>query len=152
MKRILIILGISLLMGSAFAQRGVYYDSLNFNKFVAPDTVIFIDLSHISAGGAWGAEFEWQTLNYPTGYITVGYSNFGNTFNAFADSVLMDTSLAYHVNGSYRRNAPLITKRTATPRTYGWYSNHGMPFTYFAIRVVRHTVTAGKIYWKIRQK
>ena len=121
---------------------------------IATDTVLFFDLSKISAGGQFSFEIEYSTLNNVNAVLWIGASNYGNTFQPFADvdSIVLDTLDAVAINGSYVGPGTDIAKRATSPASYMWYLGTDFPFTYFAIRVKPNSVSAGKIYWVMRQK
>ena len=151
MKKILLLVGFAIIALTGYS-RGPYLDSIDVSLITSTDSVYFIPLNRANFGSDWGIEFEYSTLNASDATISVGISNFGNTFtpyesvNAIVLNVATDTT---SVNGS----APGISKRTLQPATFATdASMTPLVFNYLAIKVVKGSVTTGKIYYIIRQK
>lgn len=151
MKKILLLIGFAIIALTGYS-RVPYLDSIDVSLITSTDSVYFIPLSRANFGSDWGIEFEYSTLNASDATISVGISNFGNTFtpyeamNAIVLNVATDTAA---VNGA----APGISARVLQPATTATdASNTPLTFNYLAIKVAKGSVTSGKIYYIIRQK
>lgn len=152
MKKLSCILIGFLVAGSVFAQRGIYTDSIKVDTVVAADTVLWIPLHKVSAGGGFALEMDYTGLDSSGVVVKVGCSMFGNTFNALqgwgstaADSVVLSLADSVSVNGVYSGKSAHATQ----PVSQAWMKEY-FPFTYLNILLKPNSV-GGWLIYRLRQ-
>lgn len=152
MKKLALFLIGFLVAGSVFAQRGILYDSVKVDSIVAADTVVWLPLHKISAGGGFALEIDYTGLDSSGVVVKVGCSMYGNTFNSLqgwgstsADSVVLDLADSVSVNGVY----PGKTAKATQPATQAWMKEY-FPFTYLCLYIKPKSV-GGWFTYKLRQ-